>query len=293
MGTADGVIGAMQKIVDHGSEDTHWNWVVLAEGYQQGELGKFDTDFNALRGYLATILTTGSFAESGCWERINLYKLPIASTDSGADNDSEAGCGTPVLKRTFLDARYCYDGITQRWLVVDNGLAHITVSQRLPQYHQIIVLVNGLRSGGSGGPGGNCTVVATRPGVEWWHRAMHEIGHTAFSLGDEYHDIPGPPPNASPIVYPNVATAAEVAAKSKWIPDPRFPAPTEVNTECGHTPVESVFEILGSTVGAFEGAGRYTCDLYRPQLDCRMCTNASSMPFCAVCTARIKQVLGS
>ena len=123
MGSGDGVVGAMQKIVDHGSELTHWNWVVLAEGYQQGELVKFDNDFNSLSAHLAAVLTTGSFAGSGCWDRINLYKLPIASTASGADNDSPAGCGSPVQKATFLDGRYFYDGITQRWLVVDPAQA--------------------------------------------------------------------------------------------------------------------------------------------------------------------------
>jgi hypothetical protein len=291
MGTADGQVGILQIVVNHGGTGTHWNWVIVAEGYRQGELTKFDTDVIELRNHILSILTSGSFAGSGCWNRINLFKLPVASNESGADNDDSRGCGFPVARATYLDARYCYDGITRRWLVVDNGLAQVTVSQQLPQYHTIIVLVNGQHSGGSGGQGGNCAVVATPAGRAWWYRALHEIGHTAFGLGDEYNDIPGPPPNAAPVVYPNISTTGEMTANSKWVSDPQFPVPTAVNTECGHTPVETVLPIMGSTVGAFEGAGRYTCDLYRSQLDCRMRTSNDNIPYCEVCAAKIKHDL--
>ena len=117
--------------------------------------------------------------------------------------------------------------------------------------------------------------------------ALHEIGHTAFGLADEYaYYTGGVEPNRAhhpPIepTEPNVTIVNNRASlKWNWAVAPATPVPTMSNPDCATVDASPSPVPLGTT-GLFEGAHYYHCDAYRPEYDCRMRT--LGVPFCRVC----------
>ena len=110
--------------------------------------------------------------------------MDIASRDSGADDP--AGCGgTGSQPRTFLDATFCTNGI-RRLLVANTSLALSTAGAQVAEWHSIFVVVNSAVYGGSGGAIAVFSTAQTATEI-----ALHELGHTAFQLADEYQVLPG------------------------------------------------------------------------------------------------------
>jgi hypothetical protein len=283
MGTADGYIVGLTKVLDHGLASDRFNIVMVAEGYQASELGQFATDVDRF------ITTLQSYEPFPTYiHALNIYRLDVASDDSGADDP--AACGGPgTLVDTYFDAHYCNGGI-RRLLQVNSGLVINTVDTYLPEWGQIIVIVNHNVWGGSGG-----SIATTCNSGSWDLCALHEMGHAAFGLADEYeywagcgsdvghdHYGGGEPANVNITIDTNRATI-------KWgdLIDASTPLPTTVNADCSHCDPQASPEPAG-TVGAFEGAYYYHCGVYRPEFNCMMRNLAA---FCAVCQRRIKAVL--
>jgi len=118
---------------------------------------------------------------------------------------------------------------------------------------------------------------------------IHELGHAAFNLADEYDDQwdgsvshygPGGEPSRANV------TIAKTRAGLKWkdLVMPATPVPTE---SCGGAPFQGASDL----VGLFEGAFGKDCGIYRPQASCRMNTTYESRPFCAVCRRKIVHTL--
>jgi len=126
--------------------------------------------------------------------------------------------------------------------------------------------------------------------------ALHELGHTAFGLADEYEYYQGCGVDTDRNNHPNSEPAeANVTlntdrATLKW---GRFvatstPVPTTRNADCAQCDPQASSLPVG-TVGLFEGAHYYHCGAYRPEFDCKM--RNLGEPFCAVCRDRIRTVL--
>ncbi|MEO8506226.1 MAG: M64 family metallopeptidase [Betaproteobacteria bacterium] len=136
---------------------------------------------------------------------------------------------------------------------------------------------------------------------DWVDVAIHELGHSAFGLADEYDsDGPGRHDPAEPTA-PNVTTRANRnallafwnAAPAKrsllrWhdLMDAATPAPASAqNLTC--TPLAAPERQLAKpgvtpeTVGLFEGADHSPCAIFRPRLGCKM--RHSVQAFCPVC----------
>src|SRR5581483_8278547 len=145
MGMSDGQVVGMTKIVDHGDPSQRWNLVVLSEGYQASQLDQFHTD---AQNFVRTMYQTPPYDE--LWCGINVYRIDVSSTDSGADDPAACG-GTGAAKRTYFDATFCGDGVIQRLLTVDEGSVHNVVNSLMPQAHMTLVIVNSSEYGGSGG----------------------------------------------------------------------------------------------------------------------------------------------
>jgi hypothetical protein len=275
MSAADGTVGGLTKLYDSGQPGTKWNLVIVSDGYQATEMAKFATDAQAVTDRLFQIAPFDS-PEFKC--AINVYRLDVTSTDSGADHP---GCadGTPAgaTAKTYFDSTFCSDGATQRLLAGDSVLVEQTVKAALPIWHQIWVLVNDAERGGAGGS----IAWFSNGGSDWREVAVHELGHSAFELGDEYDDLPGPAPALEP-GYPNV-TSEPNPALVKWSAQVTAGSgsPTRANPNCaasdpGPSPVAA------NIVGTFEGGNRYHCGRYRPVWDCMM--RHTSAAFCPVCT---------
>jgi IgA peptidase M64 len=109
--------------------------------------------------------------------------------------------------------------------------------------------------------------------------AIHELGHAAFGLADEYtFDALG---RDEPLTEPNVDDDFH-RAQLKWA--------HLVNVADADLGVEHALAGDGPHVGAFKGAKYRTEHAYRPEFDCRMRT--VNQPFCAVCREVIEKALG-
>ena len=279
MSTADGRVVATTKIVDNGPAETRWNVVLLAEGYRDQELpafGDYATQF------ASKLLATPPFDR--LTPAINVYRVDVASTDSGADDPTTCG-GPGIVARTYFDASFCNQGI-ERGLQVDIGTALAVADQAVPQHAMVMVSVNSLTYGGTGG-----TVAVFSRAVGADEIALHEMGHTAFGLADEYEYFLGCGVDTDrdnhAVLEPaaaNVTTNAN-AESIKWrelVTAKQLPTTHNADcTKCDPQPSP----VPEGTVGAFEGAHFYHCAAYRPEFNCRM--RQLGQPYCAVCRKRI------
>lgn len=286
MGAGDGFVIGLKKVLDHGPAALRWNLVLLAEGFQASEMPQFHQEVSK---FVDKLFNTPPFEQRWCG--INIYRLDVASNESGADEPSGGTCtGSGATRATFFDATFCSNGI-QRLLTVNNGLAFSTVAAALPQYDEVIVVVNSTTYGGAGGTHIGTYSLGFSPvtgqgGVEI---AIHELGHSAFGLADEYPYDSGDTYGGSEPSQPNITKNTDKTT-IKWkdlIAGPTA-VPTQSNPDCTQED-PNPSPVAAGTVGAFEGAGYFHCGLFRPEFDCEM--RALAKPFCAVCRKRILDTL--
>ena len=288
MGTGDGTVRATTRILDNGPANARWNLVLLSEGYQAGQMTQWQTDANSLLTFLNG---APPFDDPGLRSRINVFRVDVHSTDQGADKP--APCFSPAVTRaTFFDGRYCANNL-QRLLVVDNTIATGVLNAQVPQWHQALVVVNDAEHGGSGG-----AIGVTSNGGTWQRTALHEIGHSAFALADEYeyyagcgsgetgHDTytgaePGEPNITIDTNRATIEWSELIAAATAM--------PTTRNANCSVCDPQAN-PVAATTVGGFEGGGYFHCGIFRPQFDCLMRSLGGS-PFCAVCQRAIRRTL--
>ena len=255
--------------------------MIVGDGYRSTEMSTYHTD---VENFLTELRNAVPFEELFCG--INVYRIDVTSTDSGAD---DPGCGgTPaVTAATYFDATYCsiFSGSPlESLLTVDSGSVMTVVNARVALRHQVICIVNSAKYGGSGGAIATCA--SGSPEV-----ALHEMCHSAFGLADEYGGDgsatgPGEPPE------PNV-TRDTNRATNKWraLIAATTPMPSQCNGACGaaSTCVPPGTPPAAGAVGTYEGGKYADCNVYRPLPSCRMRSN--SVPFCPVCADVVRQTL--
>ncbi|MEU5884163.1 M64 family metallopeptidase [Spirillospora sp. NPDC047279] len=287
MTTADGTVVGTTKIVNAGDAAQRWNLVILGDGYQASELAQYEAD---VKKFVDTLFATPPFDRLR--PAVNVFRVDVTSTDSGADEPTRCG-GSGATPATYFDATFCSQGI-QRLLVVNQDTALTVARDQVPQVHMVLVSVNSPVYGGSGG---GVAVFSQAPDAV--DIALHEMGHTAFGLADEYESLlgcgletdhdhhPGPEP-----AEPNVTTVSD-RTRIKWrtLIRPSTPVPTTSNPDCTKCDpaVGPPPGLPFTVVGAFEGADHYHCGAYRPQFNCQMRVLGNA--FCAVCTRRIRETL--
>jgi hypothetical protein len=291
MGTGDGTVVGTTKIVDNGSPADRWNLVLLGDGYQAAELPQFATH---AQDFVDALFATAPFNDTYLFgghlsDAINVYRVDVSSTDSGADDPVACG-GSGATRATYFDASFCNSDV-RRLLLVNNATVLDVVDAQVPQAHMAMVLVN---SAVYGGGGGEVATFSMAPGAN--EIGLHEMGHTAFGLADEYEywagcgvDTDRNNHPASEPSQPNV-TIDSNPATIKWrsLIMAGTPVPTSSNADCAVCDPQPNPVPVG-TVGAFEGAHYYHCDAFRPEFNCRM--RALGFPFCAVCMQRIRETL--
>ena len=203
MGATDGAIIGLTKIVNAGTASGKWNLVIVAEGYTSRKLTTFDSH---ARAFGKTLLATPPFTALAA--AINVYKLEVSSTDSGADDPAACG-GTGAVAHTFFDASFCNSSL-RRFLLVDSDAVLDAVETALPEYDAVVVLVNSTVYGGSGN--GQVAVCSQAAGAN--NIALHELGHAAFGLADEYSEGMGRHPSVEPAAA-NI-TIQKLLSKLKW-----------------------------------------------------------------------------
>lgn len=291
MGTSNGYVSGLVKIHDGGPPSDRFNLILVAEGYQVGELAQFEADCNEIVAHLFAI---APFDEEAVACALNIYRLAVVSDESGADDPSCAdGNGNDTTADTYFDATFCFDGEITRLMAGDSALAQSTVETYLPEWTQIVVVVNDSKRGGAGGS----VAWTTTGGVDWKDVLLHELGHAAFGLADEYDyyaggdetgqdNHPGPEP-----MQPNVTIEPD-PTKVKWasLVTSGSTVPTMDNPDCS-SPNNNPNPVGNDIVGTFEGAHYYHCDAFRPQYSCKM--RSTGADFCAVCQDEIRETMAA
>lgn len=291
MSSSDGYISGTHKIVDHGPNSQRYNVVILGDGYRASELPKFVEDVD---DFVETMRSTAPFDD--LWCAVNLHRIDVVSTDSGADDPGTCGdgsTGTGATPKTYFDSTFCGDGQVRRLLTCDSASALSVAQARVSKVHIAMVIVNTSIYGGSGGQVATFSTAANASEI-----GLHELGHSAFGLADEYEYLQGcgsgesghDSYSAGEPGEPNV-TVNTNAATIKWgdlLTNSADSLPTTANANCAECDSQANPK-AASYVGAYEGAQYFHCGLYRPQYDCRM--RALSNPFCAVCRDVIEDVL--
>lgn len=278
MGRSDGRVVGAQQIVGSGPSSERWTLVIMGDGYQSGTgMAQFRTDAAALAAHL---LATAPY--SSLIPAINVFRVDVESAGTGVREPPACG-GTGTRFRTYFEGSLCGDQRIKRFLTVKRSLVEEAAALHVPEWDQIIVIVNTQQHGG-GALGGVAT--CTRE-PNSWQVAMHELGHN-LGLADEYEEIAGSYPAAwgNPDPEPNMS---RTYSPVKWagLVNSTTPLPTQVNSTCGHQgPTTAATPGLH---GAFEGGKRYTCNLFRPSGQCKM--RVVTDPFCQVCHDHIRGLL--
>ena len=110
---------------------------------------------------------------------INIFRVNVSSTDSGADDPAATG-GTGAVVRTYFDASFGNNGI-RRLLMCNASTVLQVAAAQVPEFTVAIAVVNSTVYGGSGGSVGTYSLAGGATEI-----AIHEMGHTAFGLADEY-----------------------------------------------------------------------------------------------------------
>jgi IgA Peptidase M64 len=272
MSTSDGYVIGTTKILDNGPPDKRFNLVILSEGYKENEIDKFHTD---TQNFVNQLHMTKPFDQ--VWHGFNIYRVDVASTDSGADDPTSS---TNV--KTYFDATFWYN--IDRLLTANYFTALTVAGTQVPQYHAVMMLVNSPKYGGSGR-----TVGIGSTHTHSGEIMIHEMGHTVFGLADEYSCDPETDRNRYPgsdePSQPNI-TINTNRTTNKWreMILSSTPIPTMSNEDCTKCDLRQS-PVPAGTVGLFEGADFYHCGLYRPEYDCKM--RNLGVAFCTVCQKRI------
>jgi hypothetical protein len=248
----------VESLQSSGSAANRIDLVIMGDGYRSQDQAKLTADANAL---VSTFFAQPTFAAYRNYYNVKL--VHVISNQDGADN----GDIGPV-RDTALGAYFNCSGI-DRLLCVDDFTVLNVASADTPEFDQILVIVNDTKYGGAGGSQIATTSVA--PGAA--DIPVHEVGHSLFSLADEYDTpTPGFPHCDLELDCPEAnASVFSDRARIKWNYwiDASTPLPTPDNGQ------------YSNAVGAFAGA-RYFFDQYRPWSNCLMRSLGTNL--CPVCS---------
>ena len=257
--------------------------VIVGDGYTAAQEADFMADAQNVASEFFSITPLTEYANY-----YNLYLLAAASAQAGADHppyeaqceywDSTC-CGDPAMLGdplqgqmvdTAFDSRFCANWI-HRLLVANEGKVMAAVGAAIPDWDQILVIVNDETYGGSGG-----AIAVVSMNYAAVDVAQHEYGHSFVNLADEYESpYPGYPPCSDAPGSPYGSCEANVTditlrEQIKWLP-----------WILGSTPIPTpeTYQYDG-LVGLFEGARYQSTGMYRPGLSCIM--RALGEPFCQV-----------
>ena len=276
MSTSDGAVIGTTQIFGSAPRNRAFNVVLLAEGFTTTQQNDFN---NACTAFVNAFRTTAPFDE--LTPALNIFRVNVSSTDSGADDPAGTG-GTGASVRTYFDATFGANNI-RRLLVCNTSTALQVAAAQVPEFTVVLIVVNSTVYGGSGGSVGTYSLADGANEI-----ALHEMGHTAFGLADEYafyaggnetghdHHPPGEPSE------PNVTTNTDRnTLKWRWAVAATSPIPTMSNPNCSQVD-NRPSPVPAGTVGLFEGAHYYHCDVTGPNTTARCGSSASRSAASAV-----------
>lgn len=248
---------------ESGATNKRMDLILIGDGFTAAELGKWQTEAKRIAdGVLADPL----FAKYK--NSFNIRRVDVASAQSGV---SEGG----VTRNTALGVEIgCYN--IERLVCADENKVLDTVSQVTAADGRDVYLVVANSSTYGGAAIGNLGTMTLHP--QSIEVALHEIGHSAFKLADEYDYG-----TCNTSTEPSAANVTRVSSRAnvKWAS--LIASSTPVPTQPG--------SVANGTVGIFQGADYCTSGKFRPTENSRM--RALSNPWHAVNEAQAKRTFDS
>ncbi|MDR2035932.1 MAG: leucine-rich repeat protein, partial [Coriobacteriales bacterium] len=191
----------------------------------------------------------GFFPFSAFKDCFNVYAIKVVSNASGAAYHPDQ------LIDNYFGSTFYYDRVTERLLYLTrSSRVYDVLRAYTPDYNMPVVLVNSTKFGGAGGA---FSVISLEPTAQ--QGLVHELGHSAGGLLDEYWWAP------------NAAEAANMTQNNN-------PATNKWKTWLG-----------------YEGVGIYpheeSPNWFRPHQECQM--RELQYPFCEVCAAELTRKMSS
>lgn len=242
------------------------NVVFVAEGFQQGEMDKFN---KAVNTSIQEILKHKPFGQLA--DRFNFIAVNSASLDSGVSVPREGNWKKTAIESNF-DTFY-----SERYLTTNRIKKLHDVLAGIP-YEHIVILANTDVYGGGGIY--NSYTLTTTGHKKFAPVVVHEFGHSFAGLADEYfypNDVLSDLiSNQSEPWEQNITTLVDFDSKWKSQLKKGTPIPTP-NKEAKKYPI-----------GVYEGLeGK---KIYKAADDCRMKTNEYDR-FCTVCQNAIEKLI--
>ena len=244
--------------------------VILGDGYTAAEQADFAADAAAVADGLLDIAPYSTYESF-----LNVVGVFAPSAQSGADHPPyQAGCtgsithpisccpdpsapASGTYRTTRYESSYCYYGIQRLMAPTDQGQVYADATAAYPAWDQLLLVVNDMEYGGSGGA---IATTSTDPsGVEVM---KHELGHSLLQLDDEYaDDTPGYPGCTDVARKPNLGPCQANVTDATTRADLKWRRWVEPGTAIPTSPPKP-----SSLVGLFLGA-HYSSDTYYRSCD--------------------------
>ncbi|MFO8072575.1 MAG: M64 family metallopeptidase [Polyangia bacterium] len=245
----------LEMMQDNGPAENRLDLVLLTDGYTADQQAALCQHTEAVVDRLFENPPYSEYAPFA-----NIARIATVSPEPGADHPSE-----DTYADTFFDCAYDCMGV-ERLICCDTETAMSVASELYPGWEVLLMVVNDLQYGGSGG------ILAVTSSSPISHDIPpHELGHTLAGLADEYED-PYPGFECADF-YPNVSSVPgpQDLPWIHWV-EGSTPLPTPDSAEIGDL----------EPVGAFEGACYHATGYYRPVPSCLMRSLDSAL--CPACS---------
>lgn len=253
-------------LIEHGDPANRLDLLVVGDGYTAAQQSKFQQDAAQLSERFLSLSPYRDYRNL-----VNVSYLFVASSESGASKPAcaETPSAPVVAVKTAFNSSYCSNGL--RRLIGVNTSAVLSAAAAVPNWDEIILLVNDTEYGGSGGRVAVASLHALAVPL-----IQHEFAHTFTLLADEYDTAyPGFPScsdlGGNTACEPNVTDDTRAASIKwrRWIvagtPLPTTAAPTDAKA-----------------TGLWRGARFLSSGMYRQCYNGIMRTLASQPYFCNV-----------
>ena len=239
-------------------DSTHVDLVFVAEGFREAELSDFERATETFtREFRKDVLEA---ARPGLFR---FHRLPVSSQSSNVTNaDARDTAFGACLRRDALDG--------SKMLHLQNEESLEVLKSRFPAIDGVVVLIN-TREGRANAElhrvSDTSHASIVRISLADSQVLTHELGHSLFSLGDEYSD------------------STDLLPAGVLLRGPEDPLTKTPNLSIDSTGAK--WSTLVS--GAVPGGMRYGKGVWHPTSTCRM--NLWSDPFCPVCAHEVERVL--
>ena len=287
MSTADGTVLGNTQIFGGAPRNRAFNVVLLADGFTRRAAERLQ--HRVLRR--SSLRSSARRPSTSSRPAINVFRVNVTSTDSGAD-DPVAGGGTGATARTYFDStlrrqRHPPAAAVQHHDGAAGGRGAGPRVHRRARGRELDDLRRQRRR----------VSAPTRSPTAPPRSRIHEMGHTAFGLADEYpyyaggnetghdHHPAGEPSE------PNVTTNTDRnTLKWRWAVASTTADPDDEQSRTARRWTRGPARCRRARSALFEGAHYYHCGAFRPEYDCKM--RALSVPFCRVCRQVIWNRIG-